>query len=112
MIPEFMSEIFLILELRIEESHEFDDGEGVSLSSLPVFNGQHVIDHFLHVPAVFPHFQMVAGGIVLHKLSWVELRSYVNSRKSASAYKPGCFSVVLGHRHAYRHLYQVFELRL
>ena len=39
MIPEFMSEVFLILELRIEESHEFDDGEGIGLSSFPILDG-------------------------------------------------------------------------
>ena len=71
MIPEFMSEVLLILELGVEEAHEFDHGKRVRLSSLPIFDGQHVIDQFLHVPAVFPHFQMVAGGIVLHNfLGW------------------------------------------
>lgn len=82
MIPEFMSEIFLILELRIEESHEFDDGVCVGLSSFPIFNGQHMIDHFLHVPAVFPHFQMVAGSIILHKfLGWMtKLRQFLQIR--------------------------------
>ena len=66
-----MSEILLIFQLRIEESHEFDDGQGIGLPSFPVFDGEHVIDHLLNVAAVFPHFQVVAGGIVLHNfIGW------------------------------------------
>jgi hypothetical protein len=85
MIPELMPEIFHVLEMGVQESHEFYDGIGISLSSFRVFDRHDMIDHFLYVTSVFPHDKLVAGRIVFHNDFGNEGQMYVKAIKYHNA---------------------------
>src|ERR1700743_280038 len=63
-----MTEIFHIFKVRVEKAHELDNGIGVALALFLVFEGQQVFDHFLDMPTILTHHQMVSRGIIFHIL--------------------------------------------
>jgi len=63
-----MTEIFYILQVGIEKAHQLDNGIRIALTLVLVFQTQQIFDHFLDVPPVLTHDQMVSRGIILHVL--------------------------------------------
>ena len=66
MIPEFMTKIFDIFQVRVEKTHQFNDCLRIALAYFRIFQGQQVFNHFLDMPAIFPHHQVVSRSIVFH----------------------------------------------
>src|ERR1700735_3737810 len=66
MIPQFMTKIFYVLEVRIEKSHQLDNGLRITLAFFGVVEAHQVFDHLLDMPAVLPHDEIVPRCVVFH----------------------------------------------
>src|SRR5882724_1873779 len=61
-----MTEILDVLKMRIEESHQLYHRIGIALPLIFILDGQQVFDHFLNVPSILTHDEVIPRGIVFH----------------------------------------------
>jgi hypothetical protein len=52
--------------MRIQRTHQLYDGHRVTLAFHIVLNGKQKFHHFLDIPAVLFHYQVITRGIVFH----------------------------------------------
>ena len=68
MVPKLVTEIFHVFQVRVQETHQLNNRIGIALALLAVLNSEQVFHHFLNMPAIFLHDQVVPGRIVFHVL--------------------------------------------
>ena len=63
-----MAEIFNVLQMRVQETHQFNNGIGISLTHFFVLESEQVLDHLLNMPSILTHYQVVPGSVIFHVL--------------------------------------------
>ena len=61
-----MAKVFDILEVRVQKTHQFDNGIRIALALFFVFQAHQVLDHLLDVAPVFTHHQVIPRGVIFH----------------------------------------------
>lgn len=65
-IPQLMTEVLYVLEVRVQETHQLYHYVGLLLPFVFVFDRHQVFHHLLDMPAILPHAQVVSRCIVFH----------------------------------------------
>jgi hypothetical protein len=68
MVPEFVPEIFHVLQMGIKESHQFNHRIRIALADLLVLKRQQVLNHLLNMSPIFSHDEMISCCVVFHVL--------------------------------------------
>ena len=74
-----MPEVFHILQMRVQKTHELNHGLGLLLAVVAVFNGQQVFHHLLYMTAIFLHAQVISSGIIFHVSTCVRANVSINT---------------------------------
>src|SRR5215203_447859 len=88
-----MPEILYIFEVRIQEAHQFNHSIGIPLADFLVLKRQQVLNHFLNMPSVFTHYQVVPGSVIFHFVNThsININYKVNKSNKVSLQKEKAF---------------------